>query len=113
MRRRQRRRRTSAVREGPSKVALTWEGPLGAGIDAVSSPAIGPAVQSQSPMGLCDSNLGILGKAPTVLLATDGRVGSTSYALPVPFGSVASACAMPEGEVKLGQSGKSWTEGRR
>jgi hypothetical protein len=44
-------------------VALTWEGPLGAGIDIVSSPTIGPAVQSLPPMGLCDSNLGILGKS--------------------------------------------------
>jgi hypothetical protein len=74
------RRQTSAIREGLLKVALTWEGPLGVGIDAVSSLAIRPAVQSLSPMGLCDSDLGILGKAPTVLLAIDGRVGSTSYA---------------------------------
>ncbi|KAE8009527.1 hypothetical protein FH972_005959 [Carpinus fangiana] len=113
MRRRQRPRRTSAVREGPSKKALTWEGPLGAGIDEVSSPAIGPAVQSLPPMGLCDSDLGILGKAPTVLPAIDGSVGSASYALLVPFGSVAGACAMSEREVKLGQSGKLSTEGRR
>ena len=80
MRHRQRRRRTSAVREGSSKVSLTWEGPQGAGIDAVSSPAIGLAVQSLLPVGLCDSDLGILGKVPTVLLATDGRVGSTPTA---------------------------------
>jgi hypothetical protein len=64
-------------------------------------------------MGLCDSDLGILGKALTVLLAIDGRVESTSYALPVPFGSIVGACTMPEREVKLGQSGKSSIEGRR
>jgi hypothetical protein len=54
-----------------------WEGPLGAGIYTVSYPAIGPTVQSLPPMGLCDSDLDILGKAPTALLATNGRVGST------------------------------------
>jgi hypothetical protein len=38
------RRQTSAIREGLLKVALTWEGPLGVGIDTVSSLAIRPAV---------------------------------------------------------------------
>jgi hypothetical protein len=90
-----------------------WEGPLGVGIDVVFSSAIGPAVQCLLMMGLCDSDLGILGNAPTVLPTTDGRVGSASYMLPIPFGSVVGACAMPEREVKLGQSGKLSTEERR
>ena len=61
-------------------MALTWESPLGASIDVDSSSAIRPAVQSLPPMGLCNSDLDILGKAPTVLPATDGRVGSTPTA---------------------------------